>query len=226
MSLYFLLEGKRTEMKVYTAWLRILLPNFKRVKDISKVANRSYYLFNTGGYPSILTTHLRNAILDINESGRFTHLILCLDSEGQTPESRTLEIDNAILNLDVKPDDCHIVPLIQNVCIETWFLGNKKVFKRNPSSDVFCKYVNFYDVSSDDPELMPIGFDFSTVAQFHFSYLKEMLKERNMIYTKKKPNGVVEESYLNSLIGRVKKTDHLQSFKTLFDFCEELHHKK
>ncbi len=95
-------------MKVYTAWLRILLPNkvvvggggvkllgggrkrknppppffffFKRVKDISKVANRSYYLFNTGGYPSILTTHLRNAILDINESGRFTHLILCLDS--------------------------------------------------------------------------------------------------------------------------------------------------
>ncbi len=67
---------------------------------------------------------------------------------------------------------------------------------------------------------MPIGFDFSTVAQFHFSYLKEMLKERNMIYTKKKPNGVVEESSLNSLIGRAKKTDHLQSFKTLLDFCE------
>lgn len=37
MNLYFLVEGKRTERKVYPAWLAYLLPELKQVKNYDEV---------------------------------------------------------------------------------------------------------------------------------------------------------------------------------------------
>lgn len=37
MNIYFLVEGKRTERKVYPAWLAYLLPELQRVQSYDEV---------------------------------------------------------------------------------------------------------------------------------------------------------------------------------------------
>ena len=61
-----------------------------------------------------------------------------------------------------------------------------------------------------------------THAQFHASYLAEMLAERNIRYTKNFPRGVVEEGYLNELLKRISKSNHIKTFQTFIDFCEKV----
>ena len=63
---------------------------------------------------------------------------------------------------------------------------------------------------------------FETLADFHETYLTEMLSERNIQYTKKNPRGVIEPNYLIQLIKRTKDTGHIQSFKNFLDFCNEV----
>ena len=84
------------------------------------------------------------------------------------------------------------------------------------------EYVSFYNVSKQDPEnLQNIGY-FETTAQFHEDYLKELLSERNIKYTKKNPRGVTEQAYLQQLIKRTLKTKHISSFANFLGFCDEL----
>ena len=54
MNLYFLVEGKRTENKVYPAWLKHLLPELQQVKNFDEVDKNNFYLFSANGYPSII----------------------------------------------------------------------------------------------------------------------------------------------------------------------------
>lgn len=70
MNLYFLVEGKSTEKKVYPAWLQHLLPELKQVPNYDEVEKNNYYLFSANGYPSIIYEHLPNAIADIQENGK------------------------------------------------------------------------------------------------------------------------------------------------------------
>ena len=63
---------------------------------------------------------------------------------------------------------------------------------------------------------------FNTHAQFHADYCREMLRERNIRYSKTRPNGVVELEYLKELIEREKQTSHLKSFKTFLEFCNKI----
>lgn len=81
----------------------------------------------------------------------------------------------------------------------------------------------------DDPEQMGNHDDFETHAQFHQDYLIELLKERNIRYSKKNPQGVIEEYYLNELIKRSKETLHIPTFQDFIDFCsmvrKELKHE-
>ena len=68
MNIYFLVEGKRTEMKVYPKWLSHLVPNLKRVDAYQNVESNNYYIFSGNGFPSLLDNHLRNCIEDINST--------------------------------------------------------------------------------------------------------------------------------------------------------------
>jgi len=64
--------------------------------------------------------------------------------------------------------------------------------------------------------------DFEKNAQFHASYLKEMLYERNIRYTKKSPSGVTDSAYLNELIERNRDTNHILTFRSFLDFCKRI----
>lgn len=53
-------------------------------------------------------------------------------------------------------------------------LGNRKILKDNPQNPLMLKYLRFYNVKNDDPELMDNidSEEFATKAQFHFQYLR------------------------------------------------------
>ena len=102
---------------------------------------------------------------------------------------------------------------MHNKCIETWFLGNRKIYKRNPQGEKFRAYSAHYNVEIDDPELMEKLPEFSTSAHFHEAYLREMLKEHNIRYRKSRPKEVLKKYYLDEITKRISDNpDHLNSF--------------
>ncbi len=222
MNLYFLVEGRRSESKVYPKWLEYFLPELKRVDNYDEVEDNNYYLISGGGYPSIYH-HLKNAMEEINSIPKYDYLILCLDADEATVEERSREVNNFIKKERLELLDTRFKIIVQNRCIETWFLGNRIVYPRQPDGQTFIGYSKFYNVSIDDPESMGVYMTFKSVSLFHYSYLKEMLAERNIKYTKNMPRAVTEPPYIEQLVARVGDTPHLKSLKDFFDFCNSIH---
>jgi hypothetical protein len=225
MNLYFIVEGRRTEKKVYPEWLNLLIPELNRVNWAFEATSNSYYLFNGNGFPALLHNHLSNSIKEVNELNKFNYLILVLDVDETTVEFRVNEVNSFIVENKLKIENCELVIIPQDKCIETWFLGNKSIYKSNPQSSVLRDYVKFYNVKNNDPELMPVFNGFNTHSQFHADYCTEFLRERNIRYSKNNPNGVTEAIYLNRLIERTKETNHIKSFKNFIEFCNEIRGK-
>lgn len=225
MNLYIIVEGRRTEKKVYPEWLNYLIPELNRVNWAFEATSNCYFLFNGNGFPALLHNHLKNSIKEVNELKKFNYLVLVLDVDETTVEFRINEVNNFIKESNLKLIDCELIIIPQDKCIETWFLGNKTIYKSNPQSISLRDYVKFYNVKDNDPELMPVFNGFNTHSQFHADYCTEFLRERNIRYSKNNPNGVVEEVYLTKLIERTTETNHIKSFKSFIDLCNEIRGK-
>ena len=227
MNIYFLVEGKQTEVKVYPKWLSHLIPELQRSTNFDTVTKNNYFIFSGKGFPSLLDNHLRNCILDVNHIGNYDYLVICLDADEETIEHRKQEVLDFMakenISLNAKTE---FKIIVQNKCLETWFLANPKIFKKNPNSDFLKECVDFYNVKNNDPELMgkPSDFEGSTSA-FHSNYLQGLLAEKNVSYSKKNPQSVTEEYYLRQLILRNQKTKHIQSFKHFIEFCMQIREK-
>lgn len=227
MNVYFLLEGKRTESKVYPAWLEHIVPGIKKVQWYHEVEKNNYCIFSGNGYPSLLDNHLRNSVEDVNNAGNFDYLVVCLDADNESVDEIKDQVVSFVEdeNIDLI-DRTELIIIVQNKCIETWFLGNTKMFSRSPSSDKLKGFYSHYNVKDNDPELMlkPDSY-LGSVADFHYNYLRELLKERTVSYTKRNPKGVIEKKYLDQLIKRINQTGHLSTLKYFLDFCEILNNK-
>lgn len=224
MNAYIVVEGKSTEPIVYKEWLSYLAPSFQKVENAWEATERCYYLFSGGGIPSIYR-HVANAIADINQINKegkihYDYLMVCIDEEDSTKEEILESIQRYMDELGVVVGDFEMHVFIQKVCIETWFLGNRRVIKHNPQSNEYIKYLGFYDVQNCDPQLME-NYDrkrFSTKAKFHLRYLKTVLEERNMRYSKTHPGEVCREPFLNELIKRYQLTSHISTFGDWYRF--------
>lgn len=220
MNAYFLVEGRRTEVKLYPAWLSVLCPNLTRVTNADAVSEDNYYIFNGGGYPSILN-HIHNAIEDINNIGKYDYLIICVDADEATPEQRFKEIKDYLAQNHIVLHRAQLFIIIQNRTIETWLLGNRRIVCRTPNNRNLIKYLRFYDVINNDPEKCPKHRDFSNHAHFHEAYLKEIFRERGLSYSKINPGEAQKPAYLNELINRIQKTNDLKSFSLFYQFVQE-----
>jgi hypothetical protein len=225
MNIYFLVEGKSTEAEVYPAWMSYLLPEFKRVNNYDEVEYNNYYLFTSNGIPSVYT-HIINAIKDINSSGRYDYFVICIDSDAASISQREAKIFNLLEKEQISLKKASLQIIVQNRCIETWFLGNRKVYTRNPQKNPnFVKYSKFYNVSENDPELMKKPDDIKeSIANFHVKYLKAMFNEKGeMSYSKSNSKIVQEQSYLIKLQNRIKAEPlHLGSFVNFLQFCSKI----
>lgn len=222
MNLYFVLEGEQTEIQLYPKWIEYFLPELQQVYFEKDVVANNYYIFSGGGIPSIYN-HTINAIKNINNNPIFDRLIVCLDGEEIGVEDRIIEAKKKIEDSGViLVDNCKIEIIIQNICIETWFLGNRRVIKRNPSNSNLNSFLVNHNVINQDPELMDKIDGYRNKAHYHFSYLREVFKEHNLRYSKSRPTVVLERTYLDELVSRTNDTDHLKTLKNFFNLINEL----
>lgn len=222
MNLYIVVEGKRTEVNVYPAWISLLVPQLNRIEDAWDVTENCYYLFSGGGIPHIFN-HVMNSIRDINsiekETGHtYDYLVVCLDTEESNRETIEKRISDDINKHNLCLTHAQLVIIEQRVCMETWFLGNRLIFKDNPQSQLYRDCIHYYDVCRNNPEEMGSNDEELNKAQFHIKYLKEMFRERHMMYSKTNTKEVEKESYLNQLVNRYKDTGHLVTFGKWLDF--------
>jgi len=135
----------------------------------------NYFLFNGNGFPALLHNHLKKSIEEINELKKFNYLVIVLDVDETTVEFRINEVNNFIKENQLQLIDCELLIIPQDKCIETWFLGNKTIYKPNPQNLELRDYVRFYNVKDNDPELMPVfeglKVHFPIVKPWHSSFI-------------------------------------------------------
>ncbi len=220
MNLYFLVEGRRTEAKLYPAWLSHLVPQLQRVDSPDAVKNQNHFLISGQGYPALIHRQIPNAIQDINDCDKYDYFVVRLDADEVSVQDRIGEVHHFINRKQYQLNHTQLVLIVQNRCIETWFLGNPKIYPRHPQNPDLVKYTRYYNVSTHDPELMG-HYDFDQYAQFHHTYLKAIFAERNIRYSKSRPGHVLEKSYLDQLLARIQTTPpQLVSFQYFINFCE------
>jgi len=222
MNLYIIVEGE-AELQAYPKWLGYTLPQLSQVDDYRDVTHNNYYIFSGGGIPSMYN-HIVNAIKDVNAVEKYAYFIICIDSEEISVERRKEKVLDFIKAEGVKLiDSCELKFIIQHRCMETWFLGNRKVYKRNPQGETFRAYSAFYNVEKDDPELMEKYDAFKLTTHFHQSYLREMLKEYNIRYSKSNPKAALKETYFDEIVKRVlDEPSHLNSFSVFLALIDEI----
>jgi hypothetical protein len=223
MNIYFLVEGNSTEKKIYPKWLKYLIPNLVRVQYHDQVENNNYYLISGKGYPRILYDGLENAVDKILEVQKYDYLVICVDADEESVSQRMQYIREFISSKEINLGKTQIEIIVQNRCLETWLLGNQKIFdSRQPLDPVLASYVNYYDVSQENPEEMGKN-EMRNHADFHYEYLKEVFRARNITYSKKHPNDAQEKYYFEELQRRVRgQPEDLKTFQAFLAFCEEV----
>lgn len=220
MRLYFLLEGQ-TEVEIYRSWNSHFYKRGMQFTAVNTHGSHGYYIFSSKGFPSIYDD-ITNATKDCQKFG-YDCLIICLDLDDNQKAMIEAEIDQRVRN--ASSNQTYRV-IFQTPCIETWLLGNKKIFIRNPSqSDNFYSYFRHYDVSRDDPEAMRSASESYNTSQYHHQYLRAMLNPRRVFYCKGAtvPKHVLSQSYLKSLVDRNRKDSHIKSFRTYTKLFEDFH---
>ena len=242
MNFYFVFEGK-TEPIVYKKWLSVLLPDLTEVDSFDAVTQNNYYYESDMGVPSCYRV-AANAIQEINLFPNYNYLVLFTDADRFTVSEKKAEAYEQI-KLELKdkpfktlPENCKLEIIVQKVCIETWFLGNRNFFVRHPQhNEVLKQYIEYFDVRQSNPEDLASEFvqdeentkdifGYKTKALFHEGYLREIFKERScasnthLSYSKSRPKEVQEEYYLKQLIARINaNSEHLLSFQEFIKFC-------
>ncbi|MDB9493048.1 hypothetical protein PN441_02460 [Spirulina major CS-329] len=223
MNIYFLVEGNSTEKKIYPKWLEYLIPNLVRVRYHDQISSNNYYLISGKGYPRILYDGLENAIDKISETDKYDYLVICVDADEPSVEERMQYIRDIIKGKKIDLGKTKIEIIVQNRCMETWLLGNQKIFdSRQPLDKTLADYVKYYDVSQKDPEQMGM-YKMRNHADFHYEYLREIFRSKKTTYSKKNPNDAKERYYFEELQKRVKnKPEDLKTFQVFLEFCERV----
>ena len=222
MNIYFLVEGD-TEFIIYRKWLSYLVPELKRVQYYDQVNENNYYISNAHGNARMIHDGIPNAVEKIQEIGNYNYFVICLDADEDTVETRKNWICEFIETEKIELGKTKLEIVIQNRCLETWFLGNRKIFNsKQPLDKRLNEYVLYYDISQDDPELMG-KYNQEYHADFHLSYLKEIFKAKKQSYSKTHPQQAQENHYLEQLLKRIEeKTEQMQTFRGFIEFCKSI----
>ena len=214
MNIYLVTEGK-SEKKVYQVWIPLINPQLTYVDNIFLMDDNNFSIISGYGYPHIFKI-IDGAIQDINQVGNIDRLIIVVDSEDMSLEEKQDEIISYI-----KSKKClaEIQILIQHFCLETWALGNKRVGPRKPQNQNLKTYKQFYNVLESDPELLPqYPPENLKRAQFALRYLKLMLKEKHLIYSKGHPKPIMHPTYFREIKKRFEFTGHIKSFQNFLKY--------
>ncbi|MDM8525337.1 hypothetical protein QUF80_18355 [Desulfococcaceae bacterium HSG8] len=213
MNIYIVVEGL-AERKIFPYWIKILKPELTQVFTIDEVIENNFYLISGNGFPSYYD-YIKDAIDTINSTNNFDKLIIAIDSEDQSRQEKYEEVNAFLAD---KTCTAEIRIILQHFCLETWLLGNKRVGPRNPKTQELRTFKEYFDVFTDDPELLP-DYPIKSLnrSQFAFLYLKKMLKEKRMNYSKGVPKAICHPRYLEEVKRRHETSSHINSFGSFLD---------
>lgn len=215
MNVYLVVEGNG-EKEVYKRWIERNFQSLSIVNNIEEVTNNNVLIVSGGGYPNYFNV-IKNAIEDICNSTKFDRLVVAIDSEDIEYRRKKVEvgqkINENIPQNHTKQFDYRII--VQHFCLETWALGNRSIFRRNPESAELRNFISFYNVLNSDPEGLPALNEEMNRAQFALIYLKRIIQEHSprLGYDKSSPRVLYENNtYFEEIRVRHLDTGHIASF--------------
>lgn len=214
MNLYVVVEGEKTESLVYKKWIRYINPKLRHVESLQDLQNNNFIIYAGYGHPFYFDV-IDSAIEDINNSGLIDRLVISVDSEDMSYQEKYDEINS---HINSKHCDSEIFIIVQHYCFESWALGNKSIISRNSQDELLRKYVDFYNVVENDPELMP-AFANLNRSQFSYRYLRKAVNEkyRNLTYSKSNPKILLNRKYFEKIKNRYLGTGHISSFSNFLE---------
>lgn len=222
MSLYIVVEGRRTEPRLLRGWLPKLAPGYSPAARVEDVGAQSYFVVPGRGYPSY-HARIQAAAADIRQFPKFSWLVVMVDAEDVDASARRAEVQKSI---DESGCPISSAILVADCCVETWLLGNRTMVRPKPSTPALQAHLAHYNVRDDDPERMPIRPGYDLRAQHHFDYLRAVFEERDMSFTKVNPGHAATPAYLDELRARTAVIDsqgsHLASFREVVEFFDRL----
>lgn len=229
MNIYFLVEGE-AELGVYPKWIEFLLnAKLQRASAYDAVLDNNYFILNGRGIGTMIHHSIRNAVQDINTHPVFDWFVIISDVDDQSSDDRISLIENVFLESSFPqlPTNCQTKILVQNRCFETWLCGNRAAFAvaQNNINRNVQRFLNFYNVATNDPELMLKDIDprFTslTLAKYHAAYLHHLLLPRK--YNKGSAHQLIDVVYLQDLQNRLEQTpSHLTTFENMTAFFQDL----
>jgi hypothetical protein len=210
MNIYIVTEGI-AEKIVFQSWIPLINPSLSYTTYLDDVTDDNFYIISGMGYPYYFDI-LDNAIQDVNNLGRFDRLVVSVDSEEMTKQQKYDEISEFVSKLNCIAE---IRVIIQHFCFETWALGNRRLFRNNPSLSKLREYKTLFNVKIKDPELLPSKPDEElNRAQFAEKYLRLALNDRfrNLSYFKSNPKALLHTTYFTQIKNRLNDTGHISSF--------------
>jgi uncharacterized protein YaiI (UPF0178 family) len=219
MNILFVVEGKRTEKKLYKKWIKYVHSSLEFVPTTIDLTGNNFTIISGHGFPGYYEV-IKNSILDINKLKNIDYLFICIDSEELSYSEKFNELEKFIKK-ECPPVNSGLVLIVQNHCIETWLIGNKKINLSSAQNQELRKYRDFYNVNTLDPENL-IAIDNRTIAQFTFDYLVLMLREKGLSYSKSNVSEVNNKSYFNQLVKRFEQHNHIKSFGYLLQELKKI----
>lgn len=231
MNLAFLVEG-RTELKLYPRWVNHLssTPLTECTTGYHDVVANQFTIFNVEGIgkmsreiPAVINAIISNPVFD--------YFVIVVDADdNNTTNSITLIQD--IINDPATPrlpNNCQVKIIVQQACIETWFIGHTDYFRTAKACGDrgISSLMSEYDAENNNPELMP-NIRSSTVhsiGAYHGAFLKQMLRgvNRRWIYGKSTAHNLIDIPYFQRLEQRLTETPtHLQTFSDMVSFLKSL----
>jgi hypothetical protein len=206
MNYYIVVEDQNSP-KVFRKWISYINPSLIEI-EYPVFQENNFYFSRGNGYPNyleIIIADIHTAI-ELKNVDRF---IVCIDSENMTYDEKYQEIQ-ALLQPFIEEVEIRII--VQHFCLEAWALGNQALIKKNPDNKDYRDFLNFYDVSRNDPELLP-AFRNMNRSKFAFAYLSLACQEKYCPYSKRHPSTIAHPKYFNNLKQRRENTGHISSFQ-------------
>jgi hypothetical protein len=218
VNLYVLVEGQKTEKRIYESWFTACLPGLRVVSRIEDLTGDSLFVVSGNGYPCY-KERIHRSLQDVSRHGGIQAFIICVDAEEMTFEQKTAELSSVLAK---GPSFQGTRLIVQDCCIETWLLAHRKMVSRNPQGDDLRRHLSHYDVTQHDPEMMPNMDGYLVRAHHHFAYLKTAFRERLQTYTKANPGCACDVQYLEELVRRHQSAGHIRSFGAFVGVLQEL----
>ncbi len=163
---------------------------------------------------------MKQAIQDIRDTGKFSHLVVCLDAEQLSIQERAGKVQQALAEWQSDFPELHLNQvtfeiIVHNRCIETWLLGNREIVPENPRNQDLINFLGLYDVRVKDPERMDLFNNFRHHAKQHYAYFRAFKAEETF--------DEHSRSYFESMVSRITDMPtHLQTFQSFLTFCRRL----